>query len=144
MVLHLQLTKFGEIVGDSGTDITDHFLFDNGQRDSLYDTSSLVRKAGFRTPTGTLVIGFDYFKHSEGDFFAVDSYLHENGVRYEEIPVFTSNVYGKKSLADVIDFRPLVGTSAFVPGYLNASVMDPQSNIAEVFTTGGVTSNFAC
>ena len=40
----------------------------------------------------------------------------------------------------MIDFRPLVGTSAFVPGYLNASVMDPQSNISEVFTTGGVTA----
>ena len=134
------VNEAGEILGDSGTDITDHFLFDDGQRDSLYDTAALVRKPGFKTPTGTLVLGFDYFKHSEGDFFAVDSYLHENGVRYEEIPVFTSNVYGKKSLADVIDFRPLVGTSAFVPGYLNASVMDPQSNISEVFTTGGVTA----
>ena len=130
----------GTILGSSGIDITDYFLFDDGQRDSLYDTSALIRKPGFRTPTGTLVIGFDYFKHSEGDFFAVDSYLHENGVSYSEVPKFTSNVYGNKSLADVIDFRPLVGTSAFVPGYLNASVMDPASNISEVFTSGGVTA----
>ena len=130
----------GNILGSSGTDITDFFLFDNGQRDSLYDTASLVRKPGYRTPSGTLVIGFDYFKHSEGDFFAADSYLHENGVSYENIPVFTSNVYGKKSLADVIDFRPLVGTSAQIPGYLNASVMDAGSNVSEVYTAGGVTA----
>ncbi len=130
----------GTILGNSGIDITDYFLFDDGQRDSLYDTSALIRKPGFRTPTGTLVIGFDYFKHSEGDFFAVDSYLHENGVSYSEVPKFTSNVYGSKSLADVIDFRPLVGTSAFIPGYLNASVMDPSSNVSEVFTSGGVTA----
>ena len=134
------VNEAGEILGDSGTDITDYFLFDDGQRDSLYDTSALIRKPGFRTPSGTLVIGFDYFKHSEGDFFAADSYLHENGVNYEEIPTFTSNVYGKKSLTDVIDFRPLVGTSAQIPGYLNASVMDANSNVSEVFTTGGVTA----
>ena len=130
----------GEILGGSGTDITDFFLFDDGQRDSLYDTAALVRKPGYRTPTGTLVIGFDYFKHSEGDFFTVDSYLHENGVTYDEIPTFTSLVHGRQSLSDVIDFRPLVGTSAQIPGYLNASVMDANSNVSEVFTTGGVTA----
>ena len=130
----------GDVLGNTGTDITDFFLFDDGQRDNLYDTSTLIRKPGVRIPTGTLVIGFDYFKHSEGDFFTVDSYLHENGVSYEEIPGVTSLVHGKKSLADVIDFRPLVGTSASIPGYVNASVMDPNSNVSEVFTSGGVTA----
>ena len=33
----------GEILGGSGTDITDFFLFDDGQRDSLYDTAALVK-----------------------------------------------------------------------------------------------------
>ena len=130
----------GNILGNTGTNITDHFLFDDGQRDNLYDTSSIVRKPGVRTPTGTLVIGFDHFSHSEGDFFTVDSYLHENGVSYDEIPKFTSLVHGKKSLSDVVDFRPLVGTSASIPGYVNASVMDPNSNVSEVYTIGGVTA----
>ena len=131
----------GAVLGNSGTDITDFFLFDDGQRDNLYDTATIIRKPGVRTPTGTLVIGFDYFKHSEGDFFTVDSYLHENGVTYEEIPTINSLVYGKKSLADVVDFRPLVGTSASIPGYVNASVMDNNSSVSEVFTTGGVTAS---
>jgi hypothetical protein len=130
----------GAILGNSGTDITDFFLFDDGQRDNLYDTATIIRKPGVRTPTGTLVIGFDYFKHSEGDFFTVDSYLHENGVKYEDIPTINSLVYGKKSLADVIDFRPLVGTSASIPGYVNASVMDDNSSVSEVYTTGGVSA----
>ena len=130
----------GTILGNTGTDITDFFLFDDGQRDNLYDTSTLIRKPGVRIPTGTLVIGFDYFKHSEGDFFTVDSYLHENGVSYDEIPQVTSLVHGKKSLADVIDFRPLVGTSASIPGYVNASVMDPGSNVSEIYTQGGVSA----
>ncbi len=130
----------GNILGDTGTNITDHFLFDDGQRDNLYDTASIVRKPGFATPQGTLVIGFDHFSHSEGDFFTVDSYLHEAGVTFDEIPQFTSLVYGKKSLGDVVDFRPLVGTSASIPGYLNASVMDTNSNVSEVFTAGGVSA----
>ena len=130
----------GDLLGNTGTNITDLFLFDDGQRDNLYDTATLVRKPGVRTPTGTMVIGFDYFQHSEGDFFTVDSYLHENGVTYDEIPSFTSLVHGKKSLGDLIDFRPLVGTSAQIPGYVNASVMDNNSNISEVFTQGGVSA----
>ena len=130
----------GNILGNTGTNITDFFLFDDGQRDNLYDTATIIRKPGVRVPTGTLVIGFDYFKHSEGDFFTVDSYLHENGVPYESIPTVTSLVHGKKSLADVIDFRPLVGTSASIPGYVNASVMDTGSNVSEVYTAGGVTA----
>ena len=40
----------GEILGGSGTDITDFFLFDDGQRDSLYDTAALVRKPGSELP----------------------------------------------------------------------------------------------
>ncbi len=52
----------GNILGNTGTDITDFFLFDDGQRDNLYDTATLVRKPGVRTPTGTMVIGFDYFQ----------------------------------------------------------------------------------
>ena len=63
---------------------------------------------------------------------------------YDEIPTFTSLVHGRQSLSDVIDFRPLVGTSANIPGYLNASVMDANSNVSEVFTTGGVTASSAC
>ena len=59
-----------------GTDVTNKFTFDDGQRDTLYDVSRLVLKPGFEAPVGQLVVAFDYFEHSQGDFCTVDSYLH--------------------------------------------------------------------
>lgn len=61
----------------SGTDVTSKFTFDNGQRDTIYDVSRIVLKPGFEPTTGQLLIAFDYFEHSQGDFCTIDSYLHE-------------------------------------------------------------------
>ena len=52
----------------SGTDVTSRYTFDNGQRDTIYDVSRIVLKPGFEETTGQLVISFDYFEHSQGDF----------------------------------------------------------------------------
>lgn len=112
----------------SGTDITDKFTFDDGQRDTFYDVARLILKPGYTAPTGQLIIIFDYFEHSQGDFCTVDSYLHEAGVSLEEIPSFSSNVYGKVSLADVFDFRPKVDSTTIVEGYQDTSLLSsPQS-----------------
>ncbi len=107
----------------SGTDITYKFNFDNGQRDTYYDVSRIVLNPGFDSPTGQLVIAFDYFNHSQGDFCTVDSYLHEAGVPSEEIPFFNSSVYGLLSLRDVIDFRPKVDSSTIVTGFQDVSIL---------------------
>ena len=72
-----------------GTDLTDRFTFDDGQRDTFYDVSRIVLKPGFSPPTGQLVVAFDYFEHSQGDFCTVDSYIHEAGVVVDEIPDLT-------------------------------------------------------
>ena len=112
----------------SGTDITDKFTFDNGQRDTFYDIARLILKPGYTAPTGILVIIFDYFEHSQGDFCTVDSYLHEAGVTLDEIPSFSSNVHGKISLSDVFDFRPKVDTTTIIEGYQDTSLLSsPQS-----------------
>ena len=94
-----------------GTDITDRFTFDDGQRETFYDVSRIVLKPGFAPPTGQIVVAFDYFQHSQGDFCTVDSYIHEAGVVADEIPSFNSTVYGIVNLKNVIDFRPK-GTGA--------------------------------
>ena len=52
----------------SGTDVTSRYTFDDGQRDTIYDVSRIVLKPGFEETTGQLVIAFDYFEHSQGDF----------------------------------------------------------------------------
>ena len=68
------VSSTGDLV--TGTDVTERFTFDDGQRDTFYDISRLVLKSGYETPTGQLIISFDYFEHSQGDFCTVDSYVH--------------------------------------------------------------------
>jgi hypothetical protein len=111
----------------SGTDITYKFTFDDGQRDTFYDVSRIILRPGFDTPTGQLVVAFDYFEHSQGDFCTVDSYLHEAGVSENEIPLFNSNVNGVLSLKDVIDFRPKVDGNTIVTGFQDISILSVPS-----------------
>jgi hypothetical protein len=101
----------------SGSDVTDRFTFDNGQRDTVYDVSRLVLKPGYEQTTGQLLIAFDYFEHSAGDFCTVDSYIHEAGVTEDEIPSFNSSVYGIVNLKNILDFRPKVDTTATIAGF---------------------------
>ena len=127
----------GNLVGN-GQDITDRFTFDDGQRDTFYDVSRIVLKPGYPAPTGQLVVAFDYFEHSAGDFCTVDSYNHESGVTLEEIPSFNSAVHGIVSLKNVLDFRPKVDNSSYITGYSNTS---SRQGIATSFIgEGGVVS----
>ena len=91
----------------SHTDITSRFDLDNGQRDNFYDIGRIKLKDGEVTPTGRLLIDFDYFTHSSGDYFDVDSYL--GVIDYENIPSYTSSATGVRyELRDSLDFRPRV------------------------------------
>lgn len=105
----------------SGTDVTSRFTFDSGQRDTIYDVSRIVLKPGFEPTTGQLLIAFDYFEHSQGDFCTIDSYLHEAGVGEDEIPAFNSSVHGNLELKNVLDFRPKVDNNTIIPGFQDTS-----------------------
>lgn len=120
----------------SGTDVTNRYNFDNGQRDTFYDTARLILKPGSSAPTGQLIIGFDYFEHSQGDFCTIDSYLHEAGVSEIEIPSFNSSAHGLVSLKDVIDFRPKVDNSNILPGYLDKSFLSENNYLSFTGTSG--------
>ena len=107
-------------------EIRNNYIFDNGQRDNVYEISRLIRKPGAPAPTGQLSITYSYFQHSgEGDFFSVDSYIGEGGVGYQEVPVFVPNKFifagSQRSasiylqLRDCIDFRPVVNTTGDNP-----------------------------
>ena len=117
-----EIDSAGNLV--SGTDITNRFTFDNGQRDTIYDVSRIVLKPGFESTVGQIVIAFDYFEHSQGDFVTIDSYLHEAGVTEAEIPTFNSSALGNVELKNVIDFRPKVNTSTIVAGYQDTSTLE--------------------
>lgn len=93
--------------GTYDIDITDRYDFDDGQRATHYDVANLHLKNSFAPPVAPIQVTFDYFSHSTGDYFTVDSY----GVNfdYKTIPLFQA-----ASLRDVIDFRPRIndaGTS---------------------------------
>jgi hypothetical protein len=102
--------RIKSIKQDSGTfddptglftkNITNNYSFDNGQRDSFYDLASISLKSGASVPSAPIQIVFEYFQHSNGDYFTVNSY---NSIDYSQIPSI-NGVY----LADVIDFRPRI------------------------------------
>ncbi len=118
----------------SHQNVTEYYRLDDGQRDNFYDLARCQLKAGspFRA-TGQLEIKFNYFSHSIGDFFSVDSYP----VDYELIPKFNSTNTGKTiELRSAIDFRPRVGDNgsnfdSSTTGALTATCPDPNST----FTT---------
>jgi hypothetical protein len=124
----------------SGVDVSNKYTFDNGQRDTFYDVARLVLKPGLTAPTGQLVIAFDYFEHSQGDFCTIDSYLHEAGVTEKDIPSFNSSVSGLVSLKDVIDFRPKVDNSNILPGYQDKTFLS-ESDFLSFSGVSGIPAN---
>ena len=122
----------------TGIDVTERFTFDNGQRDTFYDVSRIVLRPGFDAPVGQLVVAFDYFEHSQGDFCTVDSYLHEAGVTLDEIPSFNSAVHGIVSLKNVFDFRPKVDSTSTITGFQDQS--SREIIIRNFIGSGGVAS----
>ena len=104
---------FSTAATSSHTDITDRFNLDNGQRDNFYDIGRIKLKTGSLTPTGRLLINFDYFSHGSGDYFDVDSY--SGVVAYADIPSYNSDTTGQiYQLRDVLDFRPRVDDASTI------------------------------
>lgn len=88
----------------SSLDITDRYQMDTGQRDNYYDVGSIILNSGQIAPTGQLLVEFEYFTHSDGDYFSVDSY---SDLDFAKIPVYDSSESGGAfALADSLDFRP--------------------------------------
>ena len=81
-ICHLLISQQAATTSD--TNITDRFDLDTGQRDNFYDIGRIVLKNGELTPTGRLLVDFDFFSHGSGDYFDVDSY--SGVVNYEDIP----------------------------------------------------------
>ncbi len=97
----------------SSTNITSRFDLDTGQRDNFYDIGRLKLKTGELTPTGRLLVDFDFFGHGSGDYFDVDSY--SGVVTYENIPSYNSDTTGKQfNLRDCLDFRPRVDDASTI------------------------------
>jgi len=104
---------FSTAATTSDTNITSRFELDKGQRDNFYDIGRLKLKTGELTPTGRLLVDFDYFSHGSGDYFSVDSY--SGVVNYEDIPEYKSDTTGQNfKLRDCLDFRPRVDDASTI------------------------------
>ena len=84
--------------------ISNHYIFDNGQRESIYDYSRIIRKSGFDEPKRQIRIYYSkafYDSSDTGDITLINSY---NSFDYgKEIP----SINGVRN-TDMIDGRPRV------------------------------------
>ena len=137
-----------------GTDVTEHFILDNGQTDNIYKQGVLRVKPGSSLTISSgdwLLINLDYFTHDTSSgvgYFSVDSYpvddvngstANTNAISTEEIPYFTSPVDNKVfKLRDSIDFRPRVTDSSTDTTSVSASTTNPATNTSLVGPSGGL------
>lgn len=120
-----------KVGSSSGTDVTNRYKLDNGQRDNFYDRGSLTLVPGATLPSGNLYITYDYFEHGSGDYFSVDSYT--TSVAYDEIPNFISPTTGREyNLRDCLDFRPRMNDAGTGFGVLTELVI-PDDDITVDF-----------
>lgn len=129
------IIKINSIIDDDTTnDITERFKLDNGQRRSYYDIGKAILRSEYPTPSGTVTIDFDYFQHSPGDYFSVDSY---STIDYEDIPTFVEGNTEYK-LSDCYDFRPRInddGTGFTGSGSSVGNIVKPSNYITSDITS---------
>lgn len=101
--VNMDTGTFAAPTGEYEVDITDRYVFDNGQKSTHYDIASITLSPSRSAPTAPIQVTFEYFSHSAtGDHFTVNSYL--STISYDQIPSFDG-----VPLAYYMDFRPRVG-----------------------------------
>ena len=99
---------------NSAYDVTNNFIFDNGQTDAYYGSASIRLKTGAPQIRGKMLVLLDYYQHAGGDgYFSVNSYLgasdggvSSNPENYAQIGTYTGKVSGiTYNLRDCLDFR---------------------------------------
>ena len=105
--------------------ITEEFNFDNGQRNTIYDYSRLVRKAAYKEPSKKIKVVFEsaYFLTSDnGDITTVNSY---DDFSYCSLPTVNDT-----KVCEIVDIRPRVSD-------FSGSSRSPFEFLGRVFTQDG-------
>ena len=127
---------FKSVVEDAtGLDITNRFIFNNGQRDDFYTVGTGTVKSGSTVPGGTVTVTYDYFTHTAGDYFAGKNSYPD--IAYEKVPQYVTSTGSAFKLTDVIDMRPVknnTGTQFTGTG----SVIEPLPKNGATITAGTV------
>ena len=123
-------------LSNGSKEITDNFIFDDGQRDAYYDVSKITRKAGAPAPNNPIMIVMDFFTHSgSGNVFTGNSY---GTMAFQDIPNYTADRFdpsasfdadGDFQLADSIDYRPVA--ARLLTNQPAADISSPQ-NISSI------------
>ena len=100
-------------VATGAIDITSSFSVDSGIKVEYYGLGSAIKLAGVVIDR-PIEITFDYFEHSNGDYFSVDSYRN---IPYHMIP---------NGVSDVLDFRPRISDAGDWTG-TGRSIPEPVS-----------------
>lgn len=116
------------------TNYAGSFELISGQTDNYYGLSYLKLRPGATSPSLTtsscLTIDIDCFTHATGYYISTESYPvsdesnanTQNTITTQEIPVFPSSKYGLSySQRDIIDFRPIITSTANITSILSAS-----------------------
>lgn len=134
-------------VSTGSKEIKNRYFFDDGQRDGFYDYAKLQLKPGEPAPNNALLIVFDYFTHSAGNFFDVSSY--DNQVSYQDIPKYIPNKVdlgglepdGQFELSDAVDFRPVADQLIGLASFPTQDIDPTDSNLVDISNSStGITA----
>lgn len=113
------------------TNVTENFVFDNGQLDTHYGLSYLYPKGGYDTSNTNLLVQLDYFNANLATgvgFFTVESYpiddantANTTAIQTKDIPVYFTEAGYSVPLRDVIDFRIPANNTANDTGSVDMS-----------------------
>ena len=131
---------------ESGTNYSDQFELDNGQKDNFYGLAYLKKSPGSSlslSASSTLLVKLKCFTTGIGKYVSTESYpvddtttvLPSNKIRTEQIPIYVSKQTDLAlSLRDSIDCRPVVSNTADVSATTaGAASVDPSNT--ETFDT---------
>jgi hypothetical protein len=112
-----------------GTDVTNSFVLDNGQKDNFYDHAR-IRPVGLTLDSDSwLLIELDYFKSTTHSYFSVDSYPIDDTAENDDtiftfqIPKYTTSSGETYNLRNSLDYRPVKeSTATETQNFSNASV----------------------
>lgn len=117
--------------GLEGSDVTDQFIFDNGQRDNHYDLATI---RGPIANTDHLLVKLDHFDSSFASgvgYFSVDSYpiddttVSNTTIFTYQIPTYISSTGTTYNLRNCMDFRPYVSNTANSSTTIAAATTNP-------------------
>ena len=138
-----------------GTNVTQYFTLDNGQRDTMYDLATIYKSSSLNLgATDCLLVELDYFAPTttgKAGFYTIDSYPIEDNdanssnstIRTENLPIYVSSTNQiSYDLRNYIDFRPVKSITANDTTNIATATVNP-SNTSTAYSFSGTGLKFA-